>query len=432
MTVATTTARNVRDGNGVATSFVYDFVVLSSSHLKVYELVGTVLTLRTEGVHYSVTGVGNAGGGTVVFNTAPASVTPGTGNVVLQRAVPMTQAVHYVANDAFPESTHEAALDKLTMLVQQVSDAQSLGLQMPLNYTGSSEDVVADLLASSQTASAAADDAAASASAASISAAAAAAAAATVQSPEVQVHAAASKSTPVDNDETLLVDSAASNALKKLTWVNIKATLKTYFDTLYAAAGASSEITGVVKDYIGTSAPSGYVFLSGRTIGDASSGATERANADTSALFTLLWNSMANTEAAVSGGRGASAAADFAAHKTITLPDARGRVIAGKDNMGGTTASRITSGGSGITGTTLGTAGGAESVTLTAAQSGLPSHGHSISATYVVSGGTALLGSGGGTQDLGTPSVGSAGPSSASSAHQNTQPTLVLNKIIKL
>ena len=176
MTVSTTTARNVRDGNGVATSFVYDFVVLSSSHLKVYELVGTVLTLRTEGVHYSVTGVGNAGGGTVVFNTAPASVTPGTGNVVLQRAVPMTQAVHYVANDAFPESTHEAALDKLTMLVQQVSDAQSLGLQMPLNYTGSSEDVVADLLASSQTASAAADDAAASASAASISASDAAAA----------------------------------------------------------------------------------------------------------------------------------------------------------------------------------------------------------------------------------------------------------------
>lgn len=47
-------------------------------------------------------------------------------------------------------------------------------------------------------------------------------------------HAATSKSTPVDNDEVGLVDSAASNALKKLTWANIKATLKTYFDTLYA------------------------------------------------------------------------------------------------------------------------------------------------------------------------------------------------------
>lgn len=47
-------------------------------------------------------------------------------------------------------------------------------------------------------------------------------------------HAATSKATPVDADELPLVDSAASNVLKKLTWANAKATLKTYFDTLYA------------------------------------------------------------------------------------------------------------------------------------------------------------------------------------------------------
>lgn len=46
-------------------------------------------------------------------------------------------------------------------------------------------------------------------------------------------HAAASKATPVDADELPLVDSAASNILKKLTWANLKATLKTYLDTLY-------------------------------------------------------------------------------------------------------------------------------------------------------------------------------------------------------
>lgn len=48
-------------------------------------------------------------------------------------------------------------------------------------------------------------------------------------------HAATSKTTPVDADELSLVDSAASNVLKKLTWANLKATLKTYFDTLYAS-----------------------------------------------------------------------------------------------------------------------------------------------------------------------------------------------------
>jgi hypothetical protein len=52
-------------------------------------------------------------------------------------------------------------------------------------------------------------------------------------------HAAASKATPVDADELPLVDSAAANVLKKLTWANLKATLKTYLDTLYVALSGS-------------------------------------------------------------------------------------------------------------------------------------------------------------------------------------------------
>jgi hypothetical protein len=47
------------------------------------------------------------------------------------------------------------------------------------------------------------------------------------------VHAATSKATPVDADELGLVDSAASNVLKKLTWSNLKATLQTFFDSRY-------------------------------------------------------------------------------------------------------------------------------------------------------------------------------------------------------
>ena len=47
------------------------------------------------------------------------------------------------------------------------------------------------------------------------------------------VHAATTKTTPVDNDELGIVDSQAGYILKKLTWANLKATLKTYFDTLY-------------------------------------------------------------------------------------------------------------------------------------------------------------------------------------------------------
>ena len=46
-------------------------------------------------------------------------------------------------------------------------------------------------------------------------------------------HAALSKTTPVDADEIPISDSAATFGLKKLTWANLKATLKTYLDALY-------------------------------------------------------------------------------------------------------------------------------------------------------------------------------------------------------
>jgi microcystin-dependent protein len=120
--------------------------------------------------------------------------------------------------------------------------------------------------------------------------------------------------------------------------------------------------TGSAMPYIGAAAPSGWVLAAGKTIGNAASGATERANADTVNLYTLLWDSWADAEAPVSTGRGASAAADFAANKTITLPDLRGRSIFGKDDMGGSAASRVTSGVSGIAGATLGKAGGSEAM----------------------------------------------------------------------
>jgi microcystin-dependent protein len=118
---------------------------------------------------------------------------------------------------------------------------------------------------------------------------------------------------------------------------------------------------------------SGWVRANGRTIGSASSGATERANVDTEALFTALYNADANLS--VSGGRGANAAADFAANKTLTLPDWRGRILAGLDAMGSTSSGRIpgaayTSGSADV----LGSVGGAATVTLTTAE--IPAHGH--------------------------------------------------------
>lgn len=143
---------------------------------------------------------------------------------------------------------------------------------------------------------------------------------------------------------------------------------------IQAIVASVANPTGITDTYIGATAPAGWVFAAGRTIGNATSGATERANADTEALFTLLWDDWADAQAPVSTGRGASAAADFAANKTIVVPDARGRAIIGKDDMGGTAASRMTIAGSGVDGLTLGATGGAETVTQTIAT--MANHDH--------------------------------------------------------
>jgi hypothetical protein len=110
--------------------------------------------------------------------------------------------------------------------------------------------------------------------------------------------------------------------------------------------------TGDFKQIYGTGVVTGFVRCNGRTIGSATSGATERANADAQALFVYLWG--ADSNLTVSGGRGASAAADWSANKTLTLPDCRGRVMASLSDMGNGAASWLTSTYFGATPTTLG------------------------------------------------------------------------------
>lgn len=104
----------------------------------------------------------------------------------------------------------------------------------------------------------------------------------------------------------------------------------------------------------------GYVRLNGRTIGSATSGASERANADTQSLFLQLWG-YANIS--VVAGKGASAAADWSANKQLVLPDMAGRLLGAMDDLGNGAAGRITS--ATVTGpTVVGANGGQEQNTL--------------------------------------------------------------------
>jgi microcystin-dependent protein len=195
---------------------------------------------------------------------------------------------------------------------------------------------------------------------------------------------------------------------------------------------------GEVRAYAGATAPTGWLLLNGDTVGAAASGATHQDNVYED-LFTLMWESMADARAPVSGGRGASAAADWAANKSIALPDGRGRAVIGSGT------------GSGLTARTHGDTGGAETHQLAEAE--LPSHTHGLGTLAVdavgdhthsvgfssnnnakgaglggVVPGSSVSGAGGGHSHSLSGTLASVG---SDTAHANMQPWLALNYIVK-
>ena len=139
--------------------------------------------------------------------------------------------------------------------------------------------------------------------------------------------------------------------------------------------------TGDIKTRFDTNPLAGFVRCNGNTIGNSVSGASERANADCQALFEFLWSTtVLGIFAGLTPSRGATANADWLANKRCALPDLRGRVIAGMDDMGTTAASRLTSTFFGASGIVLGNAGGGESQTLSTTQ--IPSHLHAVASQH--------------------------------------------------
>jgi len=163
--------------------------------------------------------------------------------------------------------------------------------------------------------------------------------------------------------------------------------------------------TASLMPYAGTVAPTGYLLCDGAAI----------SRTTYSSLFGIV-----GTTYGVGDGS-----------TTFNIPDLRGRVIAGQDDMGGTSANRLTGQSGGLNGDNLGATGGAETHLLTSAESGLTSHTHSVSfqtsITNDTTGGGNRLKIGGTTNTGGV----TGGAQDASSAHNNVQPTIILNYIIK-
>lgn len=91
-------------------------------------------TTKTQATDYTVGGAGNPLGGSITFVTPPSA----TETVVITRNVPDTQEVDYLANDAFPAESHERALDKLTMRLQQRANDLDRALLLGITDTDGS------------------------------------------------------------------------------------------------------------------------------------------------------------------------------------------------------------------------------------------------------------------------------------------------------
>jgi hypothetical protein len=129
MTVSSSVNKVTYSGNSATTVFPVNYYFLENSHLQVILVSNNVETVQTITSQYTVTGAGNPAGGSVTMLTPPPTGT----QLIIVRNVPATQETDYLANDPFPAESHERALDKLTMLVQQVELDADRALKIPLS-----------------------------------------------------------------------------------------------------------------------------------------------------------------------------------------------------------------------------------------------------------------------------------------------------------
>ena len=238
-------------------------------------------------------------------------------------------------------------------------------------------------------------------------------------------------------DPTLAVDGLTTRQIRISTGLNVPAgslVLGTPYQVIYIHASTEFILIGDantynlpiggVLPYVGLTAPnSNFVLCYGQEI----------SRTTYAALFAL-------TSTTFGVGNGST---------TFNVPDLRGRVVAGQDDMGGSSANRLTGLSGGVDGDVFGAAGGAETHTLTTAQLAAhthdspaltdPGHTHTYAGAQVFNGGTGGAGgvNAGSNQTSGSSTTGitlaaTTGSTGSDAAHNNVQPTIILNYILRV
>lgn len=315
--------------SGGSTSFAFGFRIDQPDEVEV--LLGDVT--QTLWIHYTVSGMGSNTGGLVQFHTPPAANT----RVTILRRQPLRQASVYFPNEPFPARRLEADLDNLAKQVQMLAERLDRALSFPKSMAGVT---TVDPPTVGQFARAKVGGGIDWATPGSVNttipvpltdggtgATSASQARVNLGVPGISEHPL------IDAKGDLLVGAANDQLVRvpigtigQVLTVNPATTAGVEWQTL--SIPSSAFVTGDIK-FSANPSQNGWIPLNDGTIGSAASGATTRANADTEALYTLLWNQCADLYCPVTGGRGASAAADFAANKPLRLPRVAGRAIGG-------------------------------------------------------------------------------------------------------
>lgn len=137
MTISTYTPKQ-STANGTAVDFVYDFKIWEATDIKVVVADDDgVETVKSYGIDYTVSGVGEDTGGTVTFVTAPTS-----GYIVtISSNVPTTQETEFPSTGPFLQAEVESALDKNVRMMQQVKEQVDRSLKVPLTSQGANTEI---------------------------------------------------------------------------------------------------------------------------------------------------------------------------------------------------------------------------------------------------------------------------------------------------
>ena len=122
MSVPNQTPYNIYTANGLTTVFAYEFYLISASDIQV-TINGNEVTSG-----YTVSGVGNTGGGEVTFLSAPAN----GATVIFERVTPTYRLTDYQDNGDLLADTVNKDFDRLWMAIQRAFIYLGVALTRPL------------------------------------------------------------------------------------------------------------------------------------------------------------------------------------------------------------------------------------------------------------------------------------------------------------